>query len=156
MKGFAKLAAPLHRLVAELVASKSRWPEQQVLEKWSGEHQRSFEALKSKLTTAPVLAYADFYLPFISEVDARHGGLGAVLSQEHGGKVWPIAFASRSLRQTECNPANYSSMKLLALKWAISDKFVSTCLVTNVLSSWTITHLATCPQLNLGPWSSLG
>ena len=125
VEGFAKLAAPLHRLVAELVASKSRRPERQVVEKWTSEHRQSFEALKAKLTSAPVLAYADFSLPFILEVDASHGGLGAVLSQEQGGKVRPIAFASRSLRPTERNPANYSSMKLefLALKWAMSDKF---------------------------------
>uniref|UniRef100_A0A671VB87 Gypsy retrotransposon integrase-like protein 1 n=1 Tax=Sparus aurata TaxID=8175 RepID=A0A671VB87_SPAAU len=124
VEGFAKLAAPLHRLVAELVGSKSRRSEP-VVGKWTGEHQRSFEALKSKLTTAPVLAYADFSLPFILEVDASHGGLGAVLSQEQEGKVRPIAFASRSLRPTERNPVNYSSMKLefLALKWAMTDKF---------------------------------
>ena len=94
VEGFAKLAAPLHRLVAELVGSKSRRAEQQVGNKWTEEHQQSFEVLKSKLTTAPVLAYADFSLPFVLEVDASHGGLGAVLSQEREGKVRPIAFAS--------------------------------------------------------------
>ncbi|KAL0198302.1 hypothetical protein M9458_006842, partial [Cirrhinus mrigala] len=54
-----------------------------------------------------------------------HRGLGAVLSQEQEGKVRPIAFASRSLRPTERNPVNYSSMKLefLALKWAMTEKF---------------------------------
>ncbi len=125
VEGFAKLAAPLHRLVAELVGSKAKRPEPTLSEKWTEEHQRSFDALKSKLTTAPVLAYADFSLLFILEVDASHGGLGAVLSQEQEGKVRPIAFASRSLRPTKRNPANYSSMKLefLALKWAMTDKF---------------------------------
>lgn len=57
-----------------------------MLEKWAEEHQRSFESLKHKLTTAPVLAYADFSIPLILEVDASHGGLGAVLSQEREGK----------------------------------------------------------------------
>lgn len=125
VEGFAKLAAPLHRLVAELVASKSRRSEPQVSDKWTEEHQRSFEGLKHKLTSSPVLAYADFSLPFILEVDASHGGLGAVLSQEQEGKVRPIAYASRSLRPTERNPVNYSSMKLefLALKWAMTEKF---------------------------------
>ena len=95
------------------------------MEKWTGEHQRSFEALKCKLTTAPMLAYADFSLPFILEVDASHGGLGAVLSQELDGKVQPIALASRSLRPAESNPVTYSSMKLefLALKLAMTEKF---------------------------------
>lgn len=81
------------------------------------------EALKLKLTTAPVLAYTDFSLPFILEVDASYGGLGAVLSQEQGGKVKPIAYTSRGLRPQECNMVNYSSMKLefFALKWAMTD-----------------------------------
>ncbi len=65
-----------------------------------------------------MLTYADFSLPFILKVDASHGGLGAVLSQEQQGKVRPIAYGSRSLRPTERNTSNYSSMKLefLALK----------------------------------------
>lgn len=125
VEGFAKLAAPLHRLVADLGGSKSKRSECRVSERWTAEHQQSFDALKSSLTNAPVLAYADFTLPFILEVDASHGGLGAVLSQEQGGKVRPIAFASRGLRPTERNPVNYSSMKLefLALKWAMTEKF---------------------------------
>lgn len=83
------------------------------------------EELKLKLTTAPVLAYADFSLPFIPEVDASHAGLGAVLSQEQGGQVRPIAYASRGLRPSERSMFNYSSMKLefLALKWAMTEKF---------------------------------
>lgn len=125
VEGFAKLAAPLHKLVAELASKKSKQTGQTELENWSEECQRNFEALKVKLTTAPVLAYADFSLPFILEVDASHGGLGAVLSQEQNGKVRPIAYASRGLRPTERNMTNYSSMKLefLALKWAMSEKF---------------------------------
>lgn len=53
------------------------------------------------------------------------GGLGAVLSQEYEGKLRPIAFASRSLKPTERNMRNYSSMKLelVALKWAVTEKF---------------------------------
>lgn len=92
---------------------------------WSSECQASFDALKTKLTTAPVLAYADFALPFILEVDASYGGLGAVLSQEQGGRVRPIAYASRGLRPAERNMQNYSSMKLefMALKWAMTEKF---------------------------------
>ncbi|XP_065325766.1 uncharacterized protein LOC135932296 [Pelmatolapia mariae] len=126
VEGFAKLAAPLHRLVAEWGGRKSKKrSEHGVAENWTAACAQSFEALKTKLTTAPVLAYADFSLPFILEVDASHGGLGAVLSQEQGGKVRPIAYASRGLRPTERNMLNYSSMKLefLALKWAMTEKF---------------------------------
>ncbi len=125
VEGFAKLAAPLHRLVAELAGRRSRRADQSITGRWTEECCRSFEALKACLTSAPVLAYADFTLPFILEVDASHGGLGAVLSQEQEGKVRPIAYASRGLRPTERNMRNYSSMKLefLALKWAMTEKF---------------------------------
>lgn len=126
VEGFAKLAAPLHKLVAELSNAKPRRTSKCVIgDRWTAECQQSFVALKTRLTTAPVLAYADFSIPFILEVDASYGGLGAVLSQEQGGKVRPIAYASRGLRPTERNMANYSSMKLefLALKWAMTEKF---------------------------------
>lgn len=92
VEGFATLAAPLHKLVATLGSKRSRRTVS-VTESWTEECSRSFEALKFKLTTAPVLAYADFSLPFILEVDASYGGIGAVLSQEQGGKVQPIAYA---------------------------------------------------------------
>lgn len=118
--GFASYYCHFHLLVAELERSKSKQSE-----KWLTEYQQSFGALKSKLTTAPLLTYADFSLHFILEVDVSHGGLGAVLAQEQEGKLWPIAFASQSLWPTELNPGNYCSMKLpfLALKWAMLEKF---------------------------------
>ncbi|XP_049909748.1 retrovirus-related Pol polyprotein from transposon 412 [Epinephelus moara] len=126
VEGFAKLAAPLHKAVAACGNGKSgRKTDQQLLRCWTDKCHQSFAALKAKLTTTPVLAYADFALPFILEVDASHGGLGAVLSQVQAGKVRPIAYASRGLRPTERNMVNYSSMKLefLALKWAMTEKF---------------------------------
>lgn len=51
--------------------------------------------------------------------------MGAVLAQVQEGKERVIAYASRSLHQTERNDANYSSFKLelLALKWAMGEKF---------------------------------
>lgn len=126
VEGFAKLASPLHKLVASLAGSKSKRGSGQAMDvAWTPECEHSFEQLKTKLVSAPVLAYADFSRPFILEVDASYSGLGAVLSQEHDGCVRPIAYASRGLRPTERNMDNYSSMKLefLALKWAMTEKF---------------------------------
>ena len=127
VEGFARLAAPLHRLVGECqgprAAPATRPPSLE--SRWGPECTNAFDDLKRRLTTAPVLAYADFSLPFIVEIDASYQGLGAVLSQDQDGKRRPIAFASRGLRRTERNMNNYSSMKLefLALKWAVSEKF---------------------------------
>ncbi len=48
-----------------------------------------------------------------------------MLSQDHEHGRVVVAYASRSLRPSERNMDNYSSLKLemLALKWAVSDKF---------------------------------
>lgn len=89
------------------------------------ECQQAFEHLKEKLTCAPTLGYADFTLPFVLETDASNLGLGAVLYQQQGGRKTAIAYASWRLRGAERNDRNYSSMKLelLALKWAVVEKF---------------------------------
>lgn len=85
MKGFAKFAAPLHRLVAVLGGTTSRCrAEQSVGERWIKECNRSFKALKTKLTTAPVLAYADFSLRFVLEVDTSFVGLVPSLMPAEG------------------------------------------------------------------------
>lgn len=109
IEGFAKLAAPLHCLVVELTGTKSRKPSGQGLPAaWTEQCEHSFEELKSRLVFAPVLAYANFSLPFILEVNASYSGLGAVLSQKQDSKVRPVAYASRGLRPTERNMSNYS------------------------------------------------
>ena len=65
---------------------------------------KAFEALKERLTTAPVLAYPRFDRPFQLETDASGLGVGAVLSQvQKDGKSHPIAFASCALSPCERN-----------------------------------------------------
>uniref|UniRef100_A0A3B1IG97 Gypsy retrotransposon integrase-like protein 1 n=1 Tax=Astyanax mexicanus TaxID=7994 RepID=A0A3B1IG97_ASTMX len=127
VEGFSKLAAPLHQLVGKLGGARRKGKTLPVplAASWDERCEKAFQSLKERLTSAPVLAYADFSKPFIVEVDASHGGLGAVLSQEQEGKVRPIAFASRGLRPAERNMDNYSSMKLelLAVKWAVTEKY---------------------------------
>ena len=110
VEGFAKLAAPLHKLVATLAGTKSRrGPGQALGDAWTSHFE---ESLKSRLISAPVLSYADFSCPFILEIDASYSGLGAVLSKETENGVRPVAYASRGLRPTERNMSKYSSMKL--------------------------------------------
>ena len=92
VEGFAKLAGPLHRLVALLAGSWANHGKKQDRgPAWTPQCEDSFEALKAKLILAPVPAYAYFASPFILELDACHGSLGAVLSQEAEGGVPPVA-----------------------------------------------------------------
>ena len=100
--GYAKIAAPLHALVADL-ANQKRGKTVLIGDAWQDIHESSFSQLKVVLTSAPVLGFADFEKPFILETDASEKGLGAVLSQRQGGVVQVIAFASRGLRKAGKN-----------------------------------------------------
>ena len=90
--------------------------------KWGPEQQSSFEAVIDKLNNPPVLAYADYSLPFNVHTDASLNGLGAVLYQTQEGVERVIAYASVSLKPSE---NNYPAHKLvfLALKWSVTEKF---------------------------------
>ena len=70
--------------------------------RWGCEQQASFESLKLKLMTAPVLSFPDFTKPFFIHCDASNLGVGAILKQkddENREKV--IAYASRVLQPHE-------------------------------------------------------
>ncbi|KAK3707424.1 hypothetical protein QZH41_002496 [Actinostola sp. cb2023] len=124
---FSKTAKPLHALVAKLSegGKVGRRRNKSINDEWNADCQKAFEEIKTALTNPPTLAYPVFTEPFILETDASNDGLGAVLSQTQDGRKRVIAYASRGLRGAEKNMDNYSSMKLelLALKWAITDKF---------------------------------
>ena len=130
---FAKWAVPLHDLICPIAMKKKCVriklpPLQPNLPPfvWTPEHQELFDKLKETLTSAPVLAYLNYTLPFILETDASLKGLGAVLLQEDdAGNLRVISYASRMLKPYERSMQNYSSAKLelLALKWAVCEKF---------------------------------
>jgi hypothetical protein len=67
--------------------------------KWDEKCQASFEELKKRLTTAPVLIMPDIHKGSDVYCDASQQGLGCVLMQE--GKV--VAYASRQFRKHEQN-----------------------------------------------------
>ena len=105
---FAKIAGPLHALTKK----NSEFT-------WTAVCQGAFVKLRNFLTSAPVLAYPDFGVPFILETDASGNGLGAVLAQQQDdGLVRPIAYASRSLQE---HNKRYGVTKLegLGVVWAV-------------------------------------
>ena len=123
VKNFSSIAAPLHTLsvTGQAKAGKAR---EAFL--WSSAADESFRTLKQAMCGAPVLAFPQFDRDFVLEVDASLKGLGACLSQyDDEGNLHPVAYASRGLRGPERNYSDLSSFKLelLALKWAVADKF---------------------------------
>ena len=132
IKNFSQIAKPLHELLSmdpnrckKKQPGRKRSKPKDTHWRWEEIHDNAFQTLKTRLVTAPVLGFPDFSKPFTLETDASHQGLGAVLLQEQDGETRVIAYASRGLRGPERNMASYSSMKLelLALKWAITEKF---------------------------------
>ena len=118
IKGYAKIAHPLHELTSGENAKRKHKPVE-----WDERCQESFEALKKLCSECPVLAYADYKKPFVLHTDTSTTRLGAVLYQKQDdGKERVIAYASRTLNYAE---RNYDAHKLefLALKWAVTDRF---------------------------------
>nr|CAH66120.1 OSIGBa0146N20.5 [Oryza sativa] len=88
IENFSKIARPMTRLL-----------QKEVKYKWTEDCEQSFQELKKRLVTAPVLILPDSRKDFQVYCDASRLGLGCVLMQE--GKV--VAYASRQLRPHENN-----------------------------------------------------
>ena len=108
---FSSIVSPLNQLLKKEAAFE-----------WTSRQQDAFETIIAKLTSAPVLGFADFSQPFILHVDASTTGLGAMLSQEQEGGRRVIAYGSRSLNPAEQRyPAH--KLEFLALKWSVCERF---------------------------------
>jgi hypothetical protein len=83
IEGFSKIFKPMTELLG-----KGKTFE------WTPRHEASFQELKKRLTTTPVLTMPDMKKPFSIYCDASGQGLGCVLMQD--GHV--VAYASRQLR----------------------------------------------------------
>lgn len=72
---------------------------------WTANHESEWAHLKRMLTTAPVLAFYDSSKRIKLSTDASKDGIGAVLLQAEGEHWKPIAYASRSMTESECRYA---------------------------------------------------
>lgn len=109
---FAALTAPLTDL------TKNGKPNQVV---WDEPCERALNSVKQRLATSPILHLPDFSKEFIVRTDASNEGIGAVLLQDHDGKLFPVMYASKKLQPRE---RNYSTTEkeCLAIVWAV-EKF---------------------------------
>ena len=93
VQGFAKIAEPLSLLTHDNVA----W-------QWEEAQQSAFQELKDRLSSAPILVYANPTQPYILQTDASDLAVGAVLSQrQDDGSERPIAYWSHKLNKAEFN-----------------------------------------------------
>ena len=100
---YAALAHPLFRLTRK-----------DSLFTWGQEEQESFETLKQKLITAPILRLPDFSLEFEIHCDASAIAIGACLMQQDPSeqRPYPISYYSRKLKGAE---ERYAPIDLEAL-----------------------------------------
>ena len=99
----AELTAPLRKLLKK--EAEFFWDQPQI---------EAFERIKQVITQSPVLGYYNPNLPLVLEVDASKYGIGCCLMQEER----PIAFASKSLTQTEVGYAQIEK-ELLAIVFGL-------------------------------------
>ena len=103
IEGFSKIAGPLHCLTRKGVKFE-----------WTGRCEGSFQTLKEKLTSAPVLTLPEGNEGFEVYSDASHQGLGCVLMQYK--RV--VAYASRQLKKHELNYPTHD-LELAAVIFAL-------------------------------------
>jgi hypothetical protein len=89
---FTSLATPLFKLLSKEAKFK-----------WDDECQISFEILKQKLSTTPVLRGPNWSLPFHTCTDASNISLGVVLGQRENQMPYAIYFVNKNLSPTEVN-----------------------------------------------------
>ena len=107
IRDFSALAAPLTELTKERV----EWH-------WSAVQQSAFDALKQAIQSAPVLALPNDNLPFVVQTDASGFAVGAVLQQDQGDGLRPIAFLSKKLLDAETRYPTHEK-ELLAIVHAL-------------------------------------
>jgi len=112
VQNFAQIATPLNRLL-----------EKDSPFVWTEACQSSFEELKQRLTSPPILGHPVWGEPFIVSTDASDESVGSVLSQQQEGVEKVIAYASKSLNKTERNWATYDK-EFWAIVWALRHFYV--------------------------------
>ena len=90
IKDFSAIAASLTDLTKDYVKFN-----------WNKEQQDAFDSLKSCIVKGPVLILPDPNLPFVVHTDASGFAIGAVLQQDQGKGLQPIAFLSKKMLDAE-------------------------------------------------------
>jgi hypothetical protein len=92
VKGFSEIALPLTEMTRNVTHQRLQWGARQQL---------AFTELKLALQSTPVLTLPDPTLPFVVNCDASGYAVGAVLQQDRGSGLQPVAFLSKKLAGAE-------------------------------------------------------
>ena len=106
---FANIAKPLTALLKKRINFK-----------WEEKQEKAFCTLKDILCSEPFLQYPKFSEPFVLTIDASNKALGVVLSQSKIGQDLPIAYASRTLNNTEKKYATWQK-ELYAIMFGLKQ-----------------------------------
>jgi hypothetical protein len=111
IEGFSHHAKPLF----ELTKQDQKW-------NWAATEQGAFDEIKNRITSSPILCFADDSKVFRIEADSSDYATGGVLSQQSSDDLkWhPIAFYSKSLNAIECN-YNIHDKEMLAVMRALEE-----------------------------------
>ena len=107
---FSPNIAEVSQPLRELLSTKTVWT-------WGSSQSDAFDKLKQELTSSPVLAWYSPSAETKITADASAYGLGAVLMQKIEQQWKPVAYASRSMTETETRYAQIEK-EALATTWA--------------------------------------
>ena len=113
---FSSQLAQATQPLRELLSKTRAWH-------WVQTQETAFSQVKDELRKPTILAFYSPTAPTKVSADASSHGLGAVLLQENGGEWKPVAYASRSMSETEKRYAQIEK-EALATAWAC-DKFAN-------------------------------
>ena len=109
VRDFSKIAAPLTELLKNDVSFT-----------WGDEQRAAFDALKNAIASAPILVSPDMTKPFVVTTDASGFATGAILQQDLGRGLQPIAFMSHKMSAAERNYPVHEQ-ELLAIVQALRE-----------------------------------
>ena len=90
VRNFSAIALPLTELTRHVTKQKLEL-------RWGAKEQLAFVELKRALQSTPVLVLPDLDKEFVVHCDASGYAVGAVLQQDHGKGLQPVAFLSKKM-----------------------------------------------------------
>jgi len=100
VRGYETLTTPLEKLFINGDQNYKNKNKSKMLE-WTEEAIKSFEKLKEKLVSPPILCFPSKDGEWILDTDASHTGMGAVLSQVQNGEERVVEYSSRKFTKSE-------------------------------------------------------